>query len=143
MRDFMRPMSLGDLSSPLKAFVASEAVREIFIDKTESYVFVDVIKNIGNSGNAFLTTTDPFDEYNVTPIEFGDVVRLLCSMMNRAQYVRIFGQSWAIGLSSYSSNNHADNEEVISLDDLEMKVSLIGSATAWPIGADLKNMAVV
>jgi hypothetical protein len=136
-------MSLGDLSSPLKAFVASKAVREIFIDKTEAYVFVDVIKNIANSGNAFLVTIDPFDDYTVASIEFGDVVRLLCGMMKIAKDVRIFGQSWAVSISSYNSNNIADNEEVISLDDLEMKISLIGSATAWPIGPDLKNMAGV
>jgi hypothetical protein len=124
--------SVGDaISSSLKRYMSEGELRELYIGEAEAHVLLKLIGQIGSESDALLVTTDPFDDYRVSAMSFGRVATLICSMLTRSLDVRVFGPSWAIGLSSYRSNAQNDSDDEIPAGELEIKVSLVGSALAW------------
>jgi len=132
----------SQLSLALKSYVATEKSREFYVDKTELYALASLIVNVGASGDAFFVTTDPFDDYAVVAMSFTEVVKLMCGAIGCSQDIRVFGGSWAVAVSSYSSGAQSDNGAMLSLDDFEMKISLIGAATTWSIDLDAIDPAL-
>lgn len=123
---------VGDaISSSLKRYMSDVDIRELYIGEAEAHILLKLIGLIGSKSDALLVTTDPYDDYRVSVMSFGNVAKLLCSMLTRPLDVRVFGPSWAVGFSSYSSNAQNESKDDIPLGELEIKVSLVGKATSW------------
>ena len=119
------------ISGALKQFVAEESAIEYYTDRTEMAILVNLIGHIANSGDALIVTFDPYDDYKIAVIGFREVVIALCGLIQEQGDIRIFGYDWAVGVSSYSSNQHEDPSQSIKMNELEIKISLVGAATSW------------
>jgi hypothetical protein len=118
-------------STSLKRYMSEGEIRELYIGEAEAHILLKLIGQIGSENDALLVTTDPFDDYRVSAMSFGEVATLICSMLTSPLDVRVFGPSWAVGLSSYCSNAQNESDDEIPPGELEMKISLVGSALSW------------
>jgi hypothetical protein len=117
------------ISSSFKRYISESEASEFYLHNAEAHILLKLIGLIGSESEALLVSTDPYDEYSVAAMNFGNVAKLICNMMTHSFDVRVFGPSWAVGLSSYSTQNEGDHD--IPLDELEIKISLVGNATSW------------
>jgi hypothetical protein len=115
----------------LKANFSSKIVAEAFVDKSNCYNIIALLGRIQEEGDAFLVTIDPFDSYQIESMAFSRVVNIVCSMLSRPLDIRVFGKSWAVGMSSYASSSQHEGSDSLSIDLLEMKISLVGDAIDW------------
>jgi hypothetical protein len=123
---------VGDaISGSLKRYMFEGEIREFYIGEAEAHILLKLIGQIGSEGDDLLVTTDPYDDYRVSPMSFGKVATLISSMLARPLDIRVFGPSWAVGLSSYNSSAQNESEDDIPPGQLEMKISLVGRASSW------------
>lgn len=123
---------VGDaISSSLRAYMSEAEINEFFIGEAEACVLIKLLGRIGSENDALLVTTAPYDDYRVEPMGFGKVATLICSMLTLSRDLRVFGSSWAVGLSSYSSDPQSEEVVEIATGNFEMKISLAGTARSW------------
>ena len=124
------PVSQG-ISDALKSFMCKDEVVEKYISSNELSILLQLIWSIGQEARAFLVTHDPFDNYEVSVQTFDDIILSACKMIKYPGDIRIFGDRWAVGISSYNASSGGDESETLALDEIEMKISLVGRASAW------------
>lgn len=120
-----------DISELLKGFIANEPAKERYIDQSECYFLIRLIGRLQAEADAFIITTDPHENYCLSLENLATVVRIISSMISQPSDLRIFGISWAVSLSSYASSDQDEQADILSLDQFEMKISLIGEASSW------------
>jgi hypothetical protein len=129
--EFLQHPGHKNFSDSLQEFITNESSYELFLDQHNLNILIEIVGIISRENGAFLITTDPFDTYQMSLVDFRTVAEIVCSCISKPVDVRIFAHSWGVGISSYSGNDTYEGVDPLPLHALEIKLLLAGSASTW------------